>query len=436
VASTDSIAGEGAQDGALAATNRVFAKVAWQIVPAMVVLYIAAYLDRVNIGFAALTMNRDLGLSPEVFGFGAGIFFFGYFLFEVPANVILERVGARRWICRIMVSWGAVSMATAFASGALSFYALRFLLGLAEAGFFPGMILYLTYWFPRPVQARLISLFLAALPLANILGGPASTAILEMNGIAGLYGWQWLFLLEGVPSVVFGIAVLWWLPDGPRAAAWLQPEERDVIAASLAAEAKRDHVALLPMLADPRVWLLTVPDFLIVLALYGVNLWLPQIVKGLGFSDLETGFVTAAPYVVCMAAMVVWGISSDKYGERIWHTVVAALLGAAGLAAAAVWHAPLAMLIALTVAIVGIYAALAVFWTLPPSFLGGTAAAGGIALINSVANLGGFFGPAIMGWLREHTGGFGAGMAVLSGAMLLAAVLVVLVGWRVVPPSP
>ncbi len=408
--------------------GRVFAKAARRLIPFMALLYVVSFLDRVNVGFAALTMNKDLGFSPEVYGFGAGIFFFGYFLFEVPSNIILEKVGARLWICRIMLTWGLVSMATAFVQGAFSFYVVRFLLGLAEAGFFPGMVLYLTYWFPTATRARFIALFLAAVPLASVVGGPVSGFILGVEGHFHLHGWQWLFLLEGLPSVLLGLAVLVWMPDRPSKAFWLSDREKSVVEAALAREQQGTHTRLLPMLSDPRVWLLAVPDFGIVLGLYGLNLWLPQMVKEMGFSNLETGFVVAAPYLVSSVVMVIWGMSSDARNERVWHISSAALLGAAGLIGAALLHTPVAVLISLTIAACGIYAALAVFWTLPTSFLGGTAAAGGIALINSISNTGGFFGPYLMGWLKSHTGGYSAGLGVLAGALVIAAILVVVIG--------
>ncbi len=394
----------------------------------MVLLYIVAYLDRVNVGFAKLTMDTDLGLSEAAYGLGAGIFFFGYFLFEVPSNVIMERVGARIWICRIMLTWGVVSMATAFVTGPVSFYVARFLLGLAEAGFFPGMVLYLTYWFPSPVRARLLALFLAGVPMANVLGAPTSGFILGMEGIHRLHGWQWLFLLEGLPAVILGLLVLRLLPDGPKDATWLDGEERDVIAAALAEEPVREHHTLLAMFSDPRVWLLAIPDFGIVLALYGVNLWMPTMVKAMGFDNVQTGLVCAIPYLAAVFVMVLWGLSSDARRERVWHVASASLLGAVGLVGVAMFHANLAVLISLGVAVCGTYAALAVFWTLPPSFLGGTAAAGGIALINSISNLGGLAGPTIMGWLKQQTGDFSTGLGVLAVGMTVAAVLVVIVG--------
>jgi ACS family tartrate transporter-like MFS transporter len=408
--------------------GRVFARAARRLIPFMALLYVVSFLDRVNVGFAALTMNKDLAFSPDVYGFGAGIFFFGYFLFEVPSNIILEKVGARLWICRIMLTWGIVSMATAFVQGAFSFYVVRFLLGLAEAGFFPGMVLYLTYWFPTATRARFIALFLAAVPLASVVGGPVSGFILGVEGHFHLHGWQWLFLLEGLPSVLLGLAVLVWMPDRPSKASWLSDREKTVVEAVLAREQSGTHTKLLPMLSDPRVWLLAVPDFGIVLGLYGLNLWLPQMVKEMGFSNLETGFVVAAPYLVSSVVMVLWGMSSDARNERVWHISSAALLGAAGLVGAALLHSPVAVLISLTIAACGIYAALAVFWTLPTSFLGGTAAAGGIALINSISNTGGFFGPYLMGWLKSHTGGYSAGLGVLAAALVIAAILVVVIG--------
>jgi|SRR5579871_4110878 len=407
---------------------RVFAKAARRLIPFMALLYVVSFLDRVNVGFAALTMNKAMGFSPEVYGFGAGIFFFGYFLFEVPSNIIMEKLGARIWICRIMLTWGAVSMATAFVQGASSFYVVRFLLGAAEAGFFPGMVLYLTYWFPSETRARYIALFLAAVPLANVVGGPASGYILGITRYWQLSGWQWLFLLEGLPSVLLGFVVLWRMPDRPSKARWLSDGEKASVMGALAMEPPRLHTRFFPMLRDPRVWLLSIPDFGIVLGLYGLNLWLPQMVKEMGFSNVETGFVVAAPYFVSMGVMVLWGMSSDARGERIWHIASASLLGAAGLVGAALLHSHTGVLISLTVAAAGIYAALAVFWTLPTSFLGGTAAAAGIALINSISNTGGFFGPYIMGWLKQHTGSYSAGLGVLSLGLIVAAILVVTIG--------
>ncbi|HEY4125536.1 MAG TPA: MFS transporter, partial [Rhizomicrobium sp.] len=389
--------------------------------------YVVNFLDRVNVGFAALTMNRDLGLGAEAFGVGAGIFFLGYFFFEVPSNVILEKVGARLWIFRIMFTWGLVSMAMAFAQGPWSFYGLRFLLGVAEAGFFPGMMLYLTYWFPQSERAKYNSLFFAAIPLSSALGSPLSGFVLGFDGVAGLHGWQWLFLLEGLPSCILAFAVLLALPDKPAKANFLTDEEKQFVATTLAREAI-PHGSLWAGLSDPRVWILAVTDIGIIIALYGLGLWLPQIVKAMGFTNLETGFVVALPYIASTICMILWARSSDSLRERVWHVAIPALFASASLFAAALLGANLWAIAALTCASIGIYAALVTYWTLPPSFLGGTAAAGGIAIINSVGNLGGFFGPTMMGWLKQSTGGYEAGMLVLAGFLIVPAVVVVLLG--------
>jgi len=422
-------------DSLAAQEDAIFVKAAWRLIPFLGLLYVVNFLDRVNVGFAALTMNKDIGLGAEAYGWGAGIFFIGYFIFEVPSNVILERVGARLWIFRIMLSWGVVSAATAFVHGATSFYVLRFLLGAMEAGFFPGIMLYLTYWFPASSRARFNSYFFFAIPLASAIGGPLSSAILQLGGLAQLHGWQWLFLLEGVPACVLAFVVLAYLPDRPGSAKWLSEDERRIVSARLA----RDAVApsdLWSGLGDLRVWWIAAADFGIIFALYGIGFWLPQIVKAMGFSNLQTGFVVACPYIICAFAMVAWARSSDARGERIWHVVVAALLGALGLATAALMHANVFSLVALTIAAIGIYAALVSIWTLPSSILGGTAAAGGIALINSLANLGGFVGPYVMGWLRQSTGGYETGMAVLAAGLLTSVVLVLTLARSLAVPTP
>ena len=407
--------------------ENIFTRIAWRIIPFMGLLYVVNFLDRVNVGFAALTMNHDLGLGAEAFGVGAGIFFLGYFFFEVPSNVILEKVGARLWMFRIMFTWGLVSMAMAFAQGPWSFYGLRFLLGVAEAGFFPGMMLYLTYWFPPSQRAIYNSLFFAAIPLSSALGSPLSGYILGFDGFQGLHGWQWLFLLEGLPSCVLAFAVLFVLPDKPARAKFLTDAEKQFVATTLAREAT-PPASLWAGLSDRRVWILAVTDIGIIIALYGLGLWLPQIVKAMGFSNLETGFVVALPYVASTIAMILWARSSDTLRERVWHVAIPALFASASLIAAGFLGANLWAILALTGASIGIYAALVTYWTLPPSFLGGTAAAGGIAFINSVGNLGGFFGPTLMGWLKQSTGGYAAGMFVLAGFLIVPAVVVVLLG--------
>ena len=422
-------------DNFLAQEDAIFGKVAWRLIPFLGLLYIVNFLDRVNVGFAALTMNKDIGLGEEAYGWGAGIFFIGYFIFEVPSNVILERVGARLWIFRIMLSWGLVSSATAFVHGPLSFYVLRFLLGVMEAGFFPGIMLYLTYWFHASSRARFNSYFFFAIPLASAIGGPLSSAIMQLGGVGHLHGWQWLFLLEGAPACILSFFVLTHLPDRPARAKWLSDDEKRVVTARLARDAAPAS-DLWSGLSDIRVWWLAAADFGIIFALYGIGFWLPQIVKAMGYSNLQTGFVVACPYVVCAFAMIAWARSSDALGERIWHIVVAALLGASGFAVAALLHTNLLSLVALTVAAIGIYAALVSIWTLPSSILGGTAAAGGIALINSLANLGGFVGPSIMGWLKQSTGGYETGMAVLAAGLLSSVALILTLARSLVVPAP
>jgi len=412
-------------------TEAILAKAAWRLIPVMCLMYVANFLDRVNIGIAALSMNRDLGFTPEIYGFGAGIFFFGYFIFEIPSNLMLEKVGARAWMCRIMVSWGLISTACAFVQGAASFYILRFALGAAEAGLYPGMILYMTYWFPQASRARFIALFLAAVPAASVIGAPISGWLLGFEG--ALHGWQWLFLLEGIPTVLLGIALLWLLPDRPQSAAWLTQEEKQIIITRLEAD-RHDDVqgetlhGLWEMLTDKRIWIFIIPDFSIVIGLYGLGLWMPQMIKGLGFSNQETGFLVALPYLVAMIAMVGLGISSDRSGERVRHVAGAALAGALGLLGSALLHGPLAIILSFCLASAGIYAALAVFWTLPTTILRGMAAAGGLALLNSFSNLGGFFGPDLMGRLKQLTGDYTFGLEVLAGFLVLAAVSVLMIG--------
>jgi ACS family tartrate transporter-like MFS transporter len=397
----------------------------------MAQMYVASFLDRVNIGFAALTMNHDLGFSDQVFGLGAGIFFLGYFLFEVPSNLMLEKVGARIWMSRIMLSWGLVSMATAFVKTAFAFYVLRFLLGLAEAGLYPGMILYMTYWFPEATRARFISLFLAAVPAASVVGGPLSGWLLGFNG--RLHGWQWMLLLEGIPSLLLGFAVLWLLPERPAKARWLSAREKTILAERLAADRMEDHrrgalIGFWQMLADKRIWIFIVPDFSIVIGLYGMGLWMPQMIKALGFSNLETGFLVALPYLASMIAMVGLGMSSDRRKERAWHVAGACFAGALGLLGAVLFHAPILVMLSFCVAASGIYGALAVFWTFPTQMLRGMAAAGGLALLNSFSNLGGFFGPTLMGWLKAMTGTYTLGMALLSAMLVLAGISTLWIG--------
>jgi ACS family tartrate transporter-like MFS transporter len=413
-----------------AAGEHALRKVAWRLIPFMAVLYFIAFIDRVNIGFAALTMNADLGLTPRMFGFASGIFFLGYVLFEVPSNVIMERVGARLWIARIMITWGLLSAGTAFVSTPTSLYVLRFLLGVAEAGFFPGMILYLTYWFPAAYRARILSAFMMALPISTVIGSPLSTAMLGIEGF-GLHGWQWMFLLEGIPAVLLGIAVLIFLRDGPADARWLSSEEQRWLQDELA----KDHMTHAPLhahmtraLTDPRVWFLGLLYFGLVVGLYGFGFWLPQIIQGVGdLSNFAVGIVAAIPYAIAAVAMYWWGRHSDATGERNRHIAIAAFVGAFGLASSAqLIESPVLGLAALSLAAAGIYAALPVFWTLPTAMLSGTAAAAGIALVNSVGNVGGFLGPTLVGYVKDTTGSYSASLWTLALLVALAGLAAIL----------
>ncbi|HYB89631.1 MAG TPA: MFS transporter [Candidatus Binataceae bacterium] len=398
------------------------------LLPFLFVLYIVAYLDRINVGFASLQMNRALGLSDAVFGFGAGLFFIGYFLFEIPSNLVLKRVGARRWIARIMVSWGLVAIAMMFVRGARSFYAMRFLLGIAEAGFFPGVIFYLTRWFPAREQARAIALFMTATAIAGVIAGPVSGALLTMHGTLGLAGWQWLFMMEGLPALGLGIIVALRLPDDPAQARWLSADERRALANLLSRENDASRRAkkldLGEGLAHGRVWLLALIYFGLIAGNYGVILWLPQIVAGFrARSDFAIGMISTAPFIIGALAMVQVGRLSDRRGERRWHLAGSIFAGAAGLIAAAAARNPAFEFAAICLAAAGIFSALGPFWAIPPAFLEGTAAAGGIALINSLGNLGGFVGPYVVGIVRQATGGFAGGLAVLAFSLVCSAAL-------------
>ncbi len=394
------------------------AKVTRRLVPFLVLCYLVAYLDRVNVGFAALQMNPALGLDASAFGFGAGIFFFTYFIFEVPSNLALEKFGARRWIARIMVTWGIVSGSTAFipqisqATGLSpehTFYAVRLLLGVAEAGFFPGIIFFLTLWFPSAYRARIVGYFMAAIPLSSLVGAPISGALLGVTG-AGLAGWQWLFILEAAPALIMAVAVLFYLTDKPADAAWLSTEERDALAARLAAE-RRQREAAQPLsvgqaMLNPRVLALALVYFAAVAGNYGIGFFLPQIVKGFGMTDLQTGFVTAIPYLAGVCLMIWWGRRSDRKMGRKGHAALALGVAGAAIAAAAFTDDPYLKMAAITLASFGVFGSLPVFWTLPTAFLAGPAAAAGIAVINAVGNLSGFAGPFVMGRIKDATGSY------------------------------
>ena len=408
---------------------RAIRRVRRRLIPFLALLYFVAYLDRVNVGFAALQMNSALGLSPLDYGRGAGIFFLGYFLFEVPSNLALARLGARIWIARIAIVWGIVSMAMVLAVGPASFALLRFLLGVAEAGFFPGVVLYFTYWFPARERARALGQFYTASMAAGIIGSPLSGLLLQMRGVAGLDGWQWLFLAEGLPALILGIVALAYLDDGPGAARWLPPPEKAWLIETLAAEGDRPadarHATLRAGLWTPQVWLLSAVMFLIVTSGYGFSFFLPQIVKRLsGASDLEVAMWTAVPFLVAAIGIVIVAAHSDRTGERRWHVAGCGALAAAGLAASTAIAPPIAAFVALACAAIGLYAFIPPFWSLPTAFLRGAGAAAGIGLINSVGNLGGFTGPYLMGWMQGVSGDFRIGLRVLAASALCSALAV------------
>ena len=404
--------------------------ISYRLIPFLIIAYFFSYLDRVNLGFAALTMNAELKFSPLIFSWGAGIFFIGYFLFEVPSNLALEKFGASRWIARIMVTWGIISAAMIWVSGPWSFYILRFLLGVAEAGFFPGIILYLTYWYPAEYRARFLAAFAIAVPVSTVIGAPISGLLLGLDGHMGLKGWQWLFLIEGIPSVLLGVVSWFYLTDKPGKADWLNPEQKAWLSARLdseiAAKQAAKHLSLGQALASPRVLTLSLIYFGFVGARYGMQFWLPQIVKAFGFSNAQTGFVTAVPYLFGSVAMILWARHSDRTRERPWHVALPLFLTAIALGASSYTHDPMLTLVALTLAAVGTFCTFGVFWTLPTAWLTGTAAAGGIALINSIGNLAGFGGPYLIGWVKESTGSTETGLLVLAVLPLIAGLLVFL----------
>ncbi|WP_198298366.1 MFS transporter [Bordetella genomosp. 8] len=420
--------GGGAYTGSIE-DRQVIGKAARRLIPLIMILYVCAYLDRVNISFAALQMNADLGLSNAVYGFGASMFFVSYFLFEVPSNLVLDKVGPRRWIARIMISWGIVSGCMAFVQGETSFYALRFLLGVAEAGFFPGIVMYISYWFPKSYRARFTSIFMMSIPVSGLIGSPISGSILDgMNGVGGLAGWQWMFIVEALPAVVLGIACLWLLTDRPSKATWLAPAERDRLESMLAherasLEAVRKY-KLSEAFTSPGVLLLAGILFCIVFGTTGIAFFLPQIIKSFGFSNTAVGFLSVLPYLGGVCAMYLWARHSDLKREKIRHLGVALVLAAVGFVFTTLMlgnHA--AALFGLVVAAAGVYAANTMLWTLPTSLLTGTAAAAAVALINSLANLSGILAPPLLGWSRDVTGGYAATGIIFAAFVVLGALL-------------
>jgi ACS family tartrate transporter-like MFS transporter len=410
--------------------RRTLRKISLRIVPFIMLLYFISYIDRVNIGFAALTMNKDLGFTSSVFGFGAGIFFVGYFLFEVPSNIILEKVGARLWIARVMITWGIISAAFAFIQGEISFYVFRFLLGVAEAGFFPGIILYLSYWFPARRRAQVVSFFMAAAPISTVLGSPLSSALLEMHGVLGLKGWQWMFLLEAVPAVILGFVVFFFLTDRPEKATWLASDERDWLVSTMnaehAAKGAKAHHSIWSGLSDMRVLALSLIYFGTSAGLYTLGIWAPQIIRQFDLSTMQVGLLNAVPPTVAIVAMIIWARHSDRTGERTWHVVIACLVAAVGLALAGLAGSVLTVVAALTLVNIGISSAKPPLWSMPTMFLSGSAAAAGIATINSIGNLGGFVGPTVIGWIKDMTGSFLGGLYFVAGLLCLSAVLTLL----------
>jgi len=410
--------------------ERTYAKVIWRLVPFLFLCYIVAYLDRVNVGFAKLQMLNDLKFSETIYGLGAGIFFIGYFLFEIPSNVILHRTGARRWIARIMVTWGVISAGMMFVTTPTSFYVMRFLLGIAEAGFFPGIILYLTYWFPAARRARVVALFMTAIAVSGVIGGPLSGWIMQtFTGVHGWAGWQWMFLLEGIPSVLVGIWVLFYLDDSIQGARWLNADEKQLLSQRIEQDAvgKVDHGAV-GVFRSAKVWLCALIYFCFIMGLYGVSFWLPQLIKNMGVKAvLDVGLLTMIPYGVAAVVMVLAARSSDRSGERRWHAASAAIAGGVGLVLAGVnAGSPVLGMAALTLATAGILSALPLFWPLPTAFLGGAAAAAGIAIINSLGNLAGFVSPFMVGAIKDATGSPTLGLYAIAASLFVGAALVLL----------
>jgi len=407
--------------------QRTMRRVYLRLLPFVFTCYFLCYLDRINVGFAALTMNKDIGLDSAVYGMAAGAFFWGYVLFEVPSNLILEKVGARIWIARIMVTWGILSGATAFCTGPWSFMIVRFLLGVAEAGLFPGMLLYFTYWFPDHHRARIIAGFTLALPVAVALGAPMSTGLMELNGLWGLAGWKWMYLAEAVPTVVLGIVVFFYLTDRPALAKWLPADERTWLTSTIEHERRQIEahgtISLLRSFWDPKVLLLALNYFGIVTASLGMLLFLPQIVKSLGFTNMQVGWVTMIPYLCGAAAMVIAGWISDRTGERRWNLLVTCTLGAIGLVICGLFVNSYWAIVGMSIAAIGFYGTKGPFWAMPTMFLTGPAAAASIAWINSVGNLGGFFGPTIVGWAKQITGSYAGGLYALAALALMSAIV-------------
>jgi ACS family tartrate transporter-like MFS transporter len=404
--------------------SRAMRKVSLRLLPGLVVAFIFNYIDRTSVGFASLTMNQDLGFTATQFGQGAGVLFIGYCFFELPSNLALYRFGARRWLARIMITWGMASAATAFITGPMSFYFMRFLLGVAEAGFFPGVTFYLATWFPAQYRARALAWFTLGVPVSSVIGGPMSGMLLQLNGLWGLKGWQWMFLAQGLPACILGALLFLCLCDHPKEASWLTSDERSELLAMLDEE-KRDRPkkTLYAALKDPRVLLLAAIQFGFVMGSYGIGIWLPQIIKLHGFGNVKIGFISAAPYVLAAAGILIWAKAVDRSGKKILNLLLACLLSAGGLFVSGYLKSFAGAMVGITVAIVAVSAARAIFWTIPTNFLTGVGAAGGFAFINSLGTLGGFAGPYMVGSLKDYSGTFYSGIFGLAGALLIATVL-------------
>jgi len=421
------------------AEARTYRKVTMRIVPFLFICYLAAYLDRVNVGFAKLQMLRELNFSETIYGFGAGIFFLGYVLFEVPSNVIMHRVGARLWIARIMITWGVISGSMVFVHTPMAFYILRFLLGVAEAGFIPGVLLYLTYWYPANRRGRITAIFLTAIPMASIFGGPLSGWILNaVSGAQGLSGWQWLFLVETIPSLILGAVTLLYLDDRVASAKWLHDDERRLIAENIAREEKekegQGHTHMSAAFGSGRVWLLGLIYFCIASGIYIISFWLPTLIKRTGVSDpLQIGLLTALPYIAAIVCMIAVNNHADHVRERRWHTLVPCWVTAAGLilTALAGHNTPLAM-VGLILATAGASTAQSSFWTFPAAFLGGAAAAAGIALVNSLGNIGGFTSTFLVGWMTDLTGSTSASLYLFAALLAIGGALILTIPARLV----
>lgn len=415
-------------------TKKVFNKIALRLLPFLVLCYFAAFLDRVNVGFAALTMREDIGLSATAYGLGSGIFFLSYFIFEVPSNLLLARYGARRWIARIMVTWALISACTAFVQGSTSFLILRFLLGAAEAGFYPGILYYLSNWFPAHRRAQIIGLLLLSNPFATIIGAPLSGIILSMGPHAGLQEWQWLFLLEAIPSLILGVLVFFRLPEKVEDATWLSDDEKIVaskeMAADIANRQSKAKVELKHIFHHP--WILGLALVFLGIAMTNatINFWLPQLIKNAGFSIMATGFLSMIPYIAAVIALLWWGRRSDRNNERFFHMMAPLVFAIAGLSITALSGTQVLQITGLTMASAGLFALLPVFWSLPPQFLVGAAAAGGIAVINSIGNLGGFFGPSAMGYIKDLTGSFSLGLLVNITMLTVSLVTIIIFATR------